>query len=104
MLDHRLIRPDSGVGHPKVNWLTNLNAATGRDSISAIKNSSLQRVTSTDASAFGMFTPVFITTIFTRITAIATVTANSTTAYLCQMKQSNSKLQYQFSILNESRS
>ena len=52
------IRPGSVAARPRINWPIRRNASTGLGSISAIKSWSLLRVTSTVASASGMFTLV----------------------------------------------
>ena len=62
--DHQSIPLDLVVAHRRINWPIHRNVNTGRDSISAIKSSSLPLVTSTAVSAFGMFTLVIISTTF----------------------------------------
>ena len=62
--DHQSIPLDLVVAHRRINWPIHRNVNTGRDSISAIKSSSLPLVTSTAVSAFGMFTLVIIQQIF----------------------------------------
>lgn len=62
--DHQSIPLDLVVAHRRINWPIHRNVNTGRDSISAIKSSSLPLVTSTVVSAFGMFTLVIIQQIF----------------------------------------